>query len=64
VQGTVAARDTAFAKRDPELLARFAEAAVPEFDVKGRKARSGVPLRAQVAEQAAPQPKRWWEFWK
>jgi hypothetical protein len=77
--GTQAARDTAFAKRDPELLARLAEAAVPEFEVKGRKPRSGVPLRGQAAEpdrmrqfeapppRSPPQPvktKRWWEFWK
>jgi hypothetical protein len=75
--GTQAARDTAFAKRDPELLARLAEAAVPEFEVKGRKPRSGVPLRGQAALKDAPAPapspspesapapkKRWWEFWK
>jgi hypothetical protein len=74
-QETVAARDTAFQKRDPELLARLAEAAVPEFEVKGRKARSGVPLRGDKPSAPAvkgdpppsapaPKPKRWWEFWK
>ena len=71
---TLAAQDVAFQKRDPELLAKLAEADVPVFEVKGRKRLSGVALRG--AENAAPAPapvpapapapetKRWWEFWK
>ena len=78
-QGPVAARDTAFAKRDPELLAKLAEASVPEFEVKGLKPRSGVPLRGGSQQDdrirqfeappgegpsTPPKTKRWWEFWK
>ena len=70
---TIAAKDTAFQKRDPELLAKLAEADVPVFEVKGRKKLSGVALRAPAApiEEKKPEPavaptetKRWWEFWK
>jgi hypothetical protein len=71
----IAAKDTAFQKRDPELLAKLAEADVPVFEVKGRKKLSGVALRAAPADEKkpvepvvpAPAPiptKRWWEFWK
>ncbi len=78
-QQPVAARDTAFTRRDPEVLARLAEAAVPEFEVQGRKPRSGVALRGQATPDertrqfeapppkpspAAPKAKSWWEFWK
>ncbi len=74
---TLAAKDTAFQKRDPELLAKLAEADVPVFEVKGRKRLSGVALRASDAAAPSPSPvtvpvpvpvpvetKRWWEFWK
>jgi hypothetical protein len=68
---TQAARETAFSKRDPELLAKLAEADVPVFELKGRKRLSGVALRGAVEEPAptptaapAPSTKRWWEFWK
>jgi hypothetical protein len=66
---TIAAKDTAFQKRDPELLAKLAEADVPVFEVKGRKRLSGVALRSAPGESTSPSPapvetKRWWEFWK
>ncbi|MFZ5442509.1 MAG: DUF2330 domain-containing protein [Myxococcota bacterium] len=74
---TTPAQETAFVKRDPELLARLAEADVPVFEVKARKRLSGVALRGDAAKPAepkkpepAPTPapptptKRWWEFWK
>ena len=72
----VAARDTAFQRRDPELLAKLAEADVPVFEVKGRKRLSGVAFRGAAPEvkpeapapspmpAPAPATKRWWEFWK
>ncbi|MGV3624949.1 MAG: DUF2330 domain-containing protein [Archangium sp.] len=73
-ENTTAARDAAFQKRDPALLAALAEADVPVFDVKGRKRLSGVALRAEetppvkteAPKQQEPeaQPRRWWEFWK
>ena len=73
-QETLAAKDTAFQKRDPELLAKLAEAAVPALDVQGRKKLSGIALRGAPAEPKkavpepesapAPTPRRWWEFWK
>jgi len=74
--GTQAAQNTAFAKRDPTLVAKLAEADVPAFDVKGKKRLSGVALRDEAKTEApkapeapatAPVPtpsKRWWEFWK
>jgi hypothetical protein len=69
-----AAQNTAFTKRDETLVAKLAEAAVPEFAVKGLKPKSGVALRGEP-KPATPQPeappalspkpaKRWWEFWK
>ncbi|MDP3158356.1 MAG: DUF2330 domain-containing protein [Archangium sp.] len=62
---TLAAQDTAFQKRDPELLAKLAEADVPVFELKGRKPLSGVALRAAAGEGTTPvKTKRWWEFWK
>ena len=72
---TTAARDTAFQKRDPELLSKLAEADVPVFEVKGRKKLSGIALRATEEKKPEPAPvaappvptvptKKWWEFWK
>jgi hypothetical protein len=73
--GTQAAQNTAFVKRDETLVAKLAEAAVPAFDIKGHKPKSGVALRGEPKAGApkpeapktepAPAPaKRWWEFWK
>ncbi|MGV3624948.1 MAG: DUF2330 domain-containing protein [Archangium sp.] len=71
-----AARDAAFQKRDPSLLASLAEADVPAFDVKGRKRLSGLAFRGQEKspepvkaeepqkQENEVQPRRWWEFWK
>jgi len=62
---TQAARETAFSKRDPQLLAQLAEADVPVFELKGRKRLSGVALRTPAPTPTpAPSTKRWWEFWK
>jgi hypothetical protein len=44
-----AAQDTAFAKRDPQLAETLAESPIAELDIKGQKARAGVPLRAAKA---------------
>jgi hypothetical protein len=67
-----AAQETAFAKRDPEILARLAEADVPVFELKAQKRQSGIALRGAPEDKKptstpspAPAPtKRWWEFWK
>ena len=76
-QEILAAQNTAFQKRDPELLAKLAEADVPAFEVQGRKRRSGVAFRPDPNAAPSPSPspspsplpapveaKRWWEFWK
>ncbi len=73
--GAASAKDSAFQKRDPALLASLAEADVPVFEVKGRKRLSGVALReetpkpsvkSETPKQQEPEvaPRRWWEFWK
>jgi hypothetical protein len=69
----LAAQNTAFVRRDETLVAKLAEAAVPELDVKGLKPKSGLPLRG-AATAGTPKPeapkseaapaRRWWEFWK
>ncbi|GMU61583.1 MAG: hypothetical protein AMXMBFR34_33460 [Myxococcaceae bacterium] len=53
-----AARDTAFAKRDEALWAKLSEAAVPAFEVKGKKPLSGVALREKKPEETKPEPKK------
>jgi hypothetical protein len=41
----VAAEDLGFVKRDATLASKLAESPVPEFDIKGKKARAGLPVK-------------------